>query len=100
MGLLLLIPTAVVIIMAIKGRGIYVSLTTGILLAILIGMAAGLFSFSDLIAIKDGAVVGAIPEGVSGMTTVCILLIILVSMGNILVKAVVCKLPLTGSTKK
>jgi len=87
MGLLLLIPTAVVIIMAVKGRGIYVSLTTGILLAILIGMAAGLFSFSDLIAIKDGAVVGAIPEGVSGMTTVCILLIIVVSMGNILVKS-------------
>ncbi len=87
MGLLLLIPTAVVIWMAVKGNSIFATLSTGTILAIIIGLAAGLFSIADLAVIKDGAVVGAIPDGVAGMTTVSILLMVVVSMGNLLVKS-------------
>ncbi|GAQ24746.1 Na+/H+ antiporter NhaC family protein [Tepidanaerobacter syntrophicus] len=87
MGLLLLIPTAVVIWMAVKGNSIFATLSTGTILAIIIGLAAGLFSVADLAVIKDGAVVGAIPDGVAGMTTVSILLMVVVSMGNLLVKS-------------
>ncbi len=87
MGLLLLIPTAVVIWMAVKGKSIFATLSTGIILAIIIGLAAGLFSVADLAMIEDGAVVGAIPDGVAGMTTVSILLMVVVSMGNLLVKS-------------
>lgn len=36
---------------------------------------------------KDGVISGAIPEGVAGMTTVSIVLILVVAMGNMLVKS-------------
>lgn len=87
MGLLLLIPTAVVIAMAVRGNSIFKTLTIGILLAVVIGVVAGLFTIQDLISIEGGSVVGAIPDGVAGMTTVSILLMVVVSMGNLLIKS-------------
>lgn len=84
-GLLLLIPTIVVIIMSTKGINIFASLGTGIILAIVIGLAAGLFDFTALINICDGSVSGAIPDGVASMFNVSILLMIVVSMGQLLV---------------
>ncbi|MDD4572322.1 MAG: Na+/H+ antiporter NhaC family protein [Clostridia bacterium] len=87
MGLLLLIPTAVVIAMAVKGKSIFTTLSTGIILAIIIGLIAGLFTVGDLVAIENGSVIGAIPDGIAGMTTVCILLMVVVSMGNLLIKS-------------
>lgn len=86
-GLLLLIPTLLVILLAVKGVNIFAALSTGILSAILIGITGGLFDFSALISIKDGVVTGAIPEGVGGMTTVSILLIMVVAMGNLLIRS-------------
>ncbi|MEG1686881.1 MAG: Na+/H+ antiporter NhaC family protein [Angelakisella sp.] len=87
MGLLLLIPTILVIFMSVKGKNIFLTLATGILVAILIGLPAGLFGIGDLVRIEGGALKGAIPEGVAGMTTVSILLILVVSMGNILIRS-------------
>jgi Na+/H+ antiporter NhaC len=86
-GLLLLIPTLLVILLAVKGTNIFAALSTGIVSAILIGIVAGLFDFSALISIEGGAITGAIPEGVAGMTTVSILLILVVAMGNLLIKS-------------
>ena len=60
MGLLLLIPTCVVIFMAVKGINIFACLGTGSALAIIIGLAAGLFKISDLIYLADGKVQGTI----------------------------------------
>jgi len=86
-GLLLLIPTVIVIYLAVKGKSIFTTITVGIIASIIIGLPAGLFTFSDLIAIENGAVTGAIPEGVAGMTTFCILLMIVVAMGNLLIES-------------
>ncbi|TCS72877.1 transporter (NhaC family) [Muricomes intestini] len=86
-GLLLLIPTAIVIFLAIKGVNIFAALGTGIFTAIVIGLASGLFGLSAIVTMKDGNLIGAIPEGVAGMTTVSILLIMVVAMGNLLVKS-------------
>lgn len=86
-GLLLLIPTILVIALAIKGINIFAALGTGIITASVIGLAAGLFPASALFSMKDGAISGAIPEGVAGMTTVSIVLILVVAMGNMLVKS-------------
>ena len=86
-GLLLLIPTILVIILAIKGVNIFAALGTGIITATVIGLAAGLFPASALFSMKDGVISGAIPEGVAGMTTVSIVLILVVAMGNMLVKS-------------
>lgn len=86
-GLLLLIPTALVIFLAIKGVNIFAALGSGIVTAVVIGLGSGLFGVSALVAMKDGSLTGAIPEGVAGMTTVSILLIMVVAMGNLLVKS-------------
>ena len=86
-GLLLLIPTILVIALAIKGINIFAALGTGIITASVIGLAAGLFPASALFSMKDGVISGAIPEGVAGMTTVSIVLILVVAMGNMLVKS-------------
>ncbi len=86
-GLLLLIPTALVILMAVKGINIFASLSVGIVTATVIGLVSGLFTFDAIFAIQDGKITGAIAEGVAGMTTVSILLIIVVAMGNILIKS-------------
>ena len=86
-GLLLLIPTAVVILLAVKGKNIFACLGTGIVIAVVIGLVAGLFDFSALICIKDGTVSGAIPSGVGGMLDVSILLLLVVSMGELLIRS-------------
>ena len=85
LGLLLLIPTLVVIIMAIRGINIFACLGTGIVLASVIGLAAGLFDLSALFSIGDGRISGAIPDGVAGMFNVSILLMVVVSMGHLLI---------------
>lgn len=86
-GLLLLIPTLLVIILSVKGVNIFASLGVGIVVATAIGLITNLFTFSALVSIDSGTVSGAIPEGIAGMTTVSILLIIVVSMGNLLIKS-------------
>ena len=55
--------------------------------AIVIGLSFGLFDFSAVVALQGGKLSGAIPEGVAGMTTVSILLIMVVAMGNLLIKS-------------
>ena len=86
-GLLLLIPTALVIYLAVRGKNIFACLGIGSVVAIVIGLVAGLFDFSAIVAIEDGTLVGAIPSGVAGMTTVSILLILVVSMGELLTRS-------------
>ena len=50
-GLLLLIPTAVVILLAVRGKNIFACLGVGIVIAVVIGLVAGLFDFSALVSI-------------------------------------------------
>ena len=85
LGLLLLIPTLVVIIMAVRGINIFAALGTGIVLATVLGLVAGLFDFSAIISIGDGSIGGAIPNGVAGMFNVSILLMVVVAMGQLLI---------------
>ena len=85
LGLLLLLPTAIVIFMAVKGINIFACLGTGSVIAIVLGLAAGLFQVSDLIAFQDGQVTGTIVAGVSGMFNVSLLLMLVVAMGEILI---------------
>lgn len=86
-GLLMLIPTAVVIIMAVTGKNLFVTLPVGIIVAVVVGLGAGLFGVSDLFHLENGVAAGALPTGVAGMLNVCILLMVVVSMGNLLIKS-------------
>lgn len=86
-GLLMLISAAVVVALAVMRKGIFVALTGGIITAIAVGIPSGLFGFSDLIRLEGGSVVGAVPNGISGMFTVSILLIVVVTMGQLLISS-------------
>ncbi len=86
-GLLMLIPTVIVIGMAVKGHNLFVTLPVGIIVATGVGLIAGLFGFNDLFSIQNGIVSGALPAGVAGMLNVCILLMVIVSMGDLLISS-------------
>lgn len=86
-GLLLLLPTTIVIYLAVRGKNLFITLSIGIITAITVGLSAGLFKLNDLCSIQNGVVKGAFPDGVAGMITVCILLMVIVSMGNLLTES-------------
>ncbi len=86
-GLLMMIPTVIVIGMAVMGNNLFVTLPVGIIVAVIVGIGAGLFGFGDLFRLEEGIAVGALPSGVAGMLNVCILLMVVVSMGNLLIKS-------------
>lgn len=84
-GLLMLIPTVIVIGMAVTGNNLFVTLPVGIVIALVVGLGGGLFGISDLFRIENGTAMGAFPDGVAGMLSVCILLMVVVSMGSLLI---------------
>lgn len=86
-GLLMMIPTVIVIGMAVMGNNLFVTLPVGIIVATVVGLGAGLFGVNDLFYIENGVALGALPSGVAGMLNVCILLMVVVSMGNLLIKS-------------
>ena len=66
-GLLMLIPTVIVIGMAVMGNNLFVTLPVGIIIAVIVGIGGGLFGFADLFRIENGTAMGALPDGVAGM---------------------------------
>ncbi len=58
-----------------------------IIIAVAVGLGGGLFGFTDLFRIENGAAMGAFPDGVAGMLSVCILLMVVVSMGSLLISS-------------
>ena len=76
-----------VIGMAVMGNNLFVTLPVGIIIAVAVGLGGGLFGFSDLFRIENGAAMGAFPDGVAGMLSVCILLMVVVSMGSLLISS-------------
>ena len=65
--LVMLIPVAVMLIVSIKTRNIYKAITIGIILGTITGLAFNLLTFGDIISVVDGAPVGFLTGGVSGM---------------------------------
>ncbi len=69
-GLIMLIPLAVLLILSFRTGNLFLSLSYGILSAIVLGLASGLMGFSDLIAITDGHLEGILFDGVYDMVDV------------------------------
>lgn len=85
-GLLLLLPFALVILLALRGRHILVTLTWGILAAIAIGWLAGLLEPSAVLSIdtQAGRVGGALVAGITGYLSMAILILLIVSGAHIM----------------
>ncbi len=83
-GLIMLIPAIIVIMMAMKGKSIFSSLTGGIVSAIIVGLTSGIFTFSSLITIGDGQVSGIFVEGITSVQATIIIFAIVMAMYNLL----------------
>lgn len=86
-GLFLLLPTLLVMVLALRRVNIFVSLFAGIALAVIIGLSLHLFSISNLIGINNGHISGAVIDGISGMTNICLLLMVVVSLSGIIIRS-------------
>lgn len=86
-GLALLLPTFIVMVLALKKVNIFVSLFVGIVTAIAIGLGLHLFGFSTLVSVENSSVGGAIVEGIGGMTSICLLLMVVVSLTGLILRS-------------
>ncbi|MBS4220541.1 Na+/H+ antiporter NhaC family protein [Bacillus sp. FJAT-49711] len=73
--LVMLIPVAVMLIVAIKTRNIYIAITIGIILGTITGLGFNLINFNDVISVVDGAPKGFLTGGVSSMMAIVTLVI-------------------------
>ena len=85
LGLVMLLPFAVVIGFALLRRHIIVSLTAGILTAVVLGAVTGLMPLSTLFSIpaERGESTGLIEDGISGVTAVVILVLLIMALAQV-----------------
>lgn len=85
-GLVLLIPFALVIWLALKGHHILVALTWGIVTAIVLELGLGLAAPSDILYIDPAAdeVGGALVDGITGYIGLSILVLLIVAGGHLM----------------
>jgi len=65
--LVMLIPVAIMLIVAIKSRNLYKAITVGIIVGTITGLLFNLLMFDNIISVVDGAPVGFLSDGVGGM---------------------------------
>ncbi|OQB23852.1 MAG: Malate-2H(+)/Na(+)-lactate antiporter [Firmicutes bacterium ADurb.Bin182] len=66
-SLVMLVPVAIMLVVAVKTRDIYKATTVGIVTGAITGVAFGLIDFSNIISVVDGAPKGFLTDGISGM---------------------------------
>jgi Na+/H+ antiporter NhaC len=83
-GLILLIPFALIIFLALKGHHLMTTLTWGILTAIVIMTLTGLASLKDFIYIDNGAITGPILDGIMGYVNMAVLILLILAASHLL----------------
>jgi Na+/H+ antiporter NhaC len=79
-GLIMLIAAVVMVAMAVTGRPFLLALTSGIATAIIVGLVGGAFTAGDIVHVTDdGALGGALINGIGGMIDICVLTLVLVT---------------------
>lgn len=86
LGLIMIIPFALVIFLALRRQHIIVSLTWGSLAAIAIGLATGLMQPGAVFSIpgERGESTGLIEDGISGITGAVILVLFILALAQLL----------------
>ncbi|MCF8010712.1 MAG: hypothetical protein K9L17_08075 [Clostridiales bacterium] len=85
-GLILLIPFALVIYLALSGQHLITSLTWGIIAATIFIPIFGLGSMQDVLwfNVEEGQIQGAIVDGVMGYVDMAILILLIVAAGHLI----------------
>lgn len=66
-GLIMLIPVVILLVVAFYKRNIFTAITWGIISGIVIGIAAGILKFSDILSVQEGALSGFAIDGIKNM---------------------------------
>jgi len=81
-SLVMLIPVAIMLIVAVKTRDIYIATSVGIVLGAITGLVFKLITFEDIISVSDGAPKGFFTDGISSMmSTVTLVMAVYGIMG-------------------
>lgn len=64
----MLFPATLVVVLAIKGVNLVLSMTAGGILAISIGIPTGLLKISDVLKFENGTATGSVVDGISGFS--------------------------------
>jgi len=85
-GLLLLLPFALVIALALRGHHILVSLTWGILAALALGLPTGLLAWDAVLFfdVERKLVGGALVDGIAGYLSMAVLILLIVAAGHVM----------------
>lgn len=75
-GLVMLIPSVLVIILALKGWNLIQAITCGMVAVLVIGLPMKLFTFDAMFCFADGGISGAFVSGISGFTGLILLVIL------------------------
>lgn len=86
-GLILLIPFALVLILAFKGHNLIFSISIGIISSTILIVVAKLGTFADILHfdLEKATVTGAIADGVGGYLHMCVLLLLIMAAGYLIV---------------
>ena len=66
-GLIMLIPIAILLVVAVISRDIFIAVTFGIASGTVIGLVTGILIPADIISVKDGALQGFAIDGIKNM---------------------------------
>ena len=72
MGLIMLIPVALLLFVSIRTQDIFKAVTAGLISGIVVGLLCGAFQPSDILGIQDGNATGFIYNGFTGMIGICL----------------------------
>lgn len=83
-GLIMLFPATLVVVLAIKGVNLVLSMTAGGILAISIGIPTGLLKISDVLKFENGTATGSVVDGISGFSGLIIFIFLSYALSHIM----------------
>ena len=85
--LIMLVPVAVMLAVAVRTRSIYKAISVGLVLGTVVGLACGLFGFEDVISAEGGTPAGFLTDGVSSMMATAVLVMSVYGIMGVLTAA-------------
>lgn len=85
--LIMLIPVALLLFVAIKTRDIFASVTVGVISGTIVALASGLLHFSDIFSVVNGSTTGFLSDGVASMMGTATLVISVFGIMGVLQEA-------------
>ena len=84
LGLVMLIPAALVIVLALKGWNLVQAITCGMIAVMVIGLPLNLFTFEEMFTFADGSVDGPFISGITGFLDLILLVILATGLSYIM----------------